>query len=208
MDLQGIKQDELAMKSGVSQATIHKLTSGKARESRKISKIADALGVNTDWLALGKGAKHPNKINESNAEYGPTLAPSRLVPIVGNAQLGDNGHWTEIDYPTGHGDGYINYPTKDNNAYAIRCVGDSMKPRIKNGEFVIVEPNTSPIPGDEVLVKSTDGRVMVKTLLYIRDDRVQLQSVNEAHPSIAVEKKDIIILHTVAAIVKSPHWIK
>lgn len=57
MERLGITQEELAEKANVSQSLIHKLTSGKAQESRKISQLAEALGVNTDWLATGKGDK-------------------------------------------------------------------------------------------------------------------------------------------------------
>ena len=58
MKERGYSQDQLAEKSGVSQTTIHKLIAGKALESRKLSNIADALNVNTDWLAKGKGSKY------------------------------------------------------------------------------------------------------------------------------------------------------
>jgi phage repressor protein C with HTH and peptisase S24 domain len=88
-------------------------------------------------------------------------------------------------------DGYINYPMRDPNAYALRCMGDSMRPRIREGEFVIIEPNSEPISGDEVLVKSLDGRVMIKTLLYQRDGRLHLLSVNEAHPLQSTPLEDV-----------------
>jgi transcriptional regulator with XRE-family HTH domain len=58
MDRLGMTQEELAKKANVSQALIHKLTSGKALQSRKISQLAAALNVNTDWLATGKGDKN------------------------------------------------------------------------------------------------------------------------------------------------------
>lgn len=54
----GYTQAMLAEKTGMAQASIHKLTSGKALESRKISLIANALGVNTAGLLLAK-AKNP-----------------------------------------------------------------------------------------------------------------------------------------------------
>ncbi|MGZ5053406.1 MAG: XRE family transcriptional regulator [Methylobacter sp.] len=215
MEKTGLKQEELAQKAGVSQALIHKLVSGKALESRKISKIAAALGVNTDWLANGgdfiegvvivRELQGPQNI-ESNGDFAHEIRRMVKVPVVGTAQLGDNGYWSEIEYPVGHGDGYINYPTNDANAYAIRCRGDSMKPRIKDGEFVIVEPNTEPRPGDEVVVKSYDGRAMVKTLLFIRDGRVHLMSINEAHPPQSIPLEEVEKMHYVAATARKGAW--
>jgi transcriptional regulator with XRE-family HTH domain len=61
-----LSQDSLAEKAGVSQTTIHKLLTGKALESRKISKIAEVLGVSTDWLAMGKGDKNTLGGNSDN----------------------------------------------------------------------------------------------------------------------------------------------
>lgn len=129
------------------------------------------------------------------------------IPVVGGARLGDNGHFVELEYPAGHGDGYIDIPSSDPNAYALRCEGDSMSPRIKHGEFVIVEPGHAVVAGDEVVVKASDGRVMVKTFLYRRDGRVHLDSVNEAHPRVAIDEAQIDALHYVGAIAKASRWV-
>ena len=59
-----------------------------------------------------------------------------------------------------------------------------MRPRIKAGEFVIIEPSHECVNGDEVLIKRKQGRVMVKELLYMRDGSYHLGSVNEAHAKI------------------------
>ena len=143
----------------------------------------------------------------ANAEVVGEVRSGARIPVVGTAQLGDNGHFVELEYPAGHGDGYNDLPSRDPCAYAVRCRGDSMSPRIKHGEYVIVEPGTEAQPGDEVLVKATDGRVMVKQFLYRRDGRVHLVSVNDAHPSIAIEEDAIESLHYVAAIAKSSRHI-
>lgn len=129
------------------------------------------------------------------------------IPVVGAARLGDNGHFVELEYPAGHGDGYLDIPSNDPNAYALRCEGDSMSPRIKHGEFVIVEPGHAVAPGDEVVVKASDGRVMVKTYLYRREGRVHLLSVNEAHPQVAIDEAQIDAMHYVGAIAKASRWV-
>ncbi len=173
---------------------------------KKIFLVARTHGFSSDWIFDGNGNKYSNNINKPNYSYAPDLGVCRKIPVVGIAQLGDDGYWCEIDYPPGHGDGYINYPSKDAQAYALRCTGDSMNPRIRNGEFVIVEPNMEPIPGDEVMVRSTDGRVMVKILLYKRNGRVFLQSINDAHPSLSLAIDEIDSIHPIAGIIKSALW--
>ncbi|HGM7087287.1 TPA: helix-turn-helix domain-containing protein, partial [Pseudomonas aeruginosa] len=44
MAMRNLKQETLAEAAGVSQNTIHKLTSGKAQSTRKLIEIAAALG--------------------------------------------------------------------------------------------------------------------------------------------------------------------
>lgn len=46
-------QGALAKASGVSQPTIWRLVNGSAESSKRLVNIANALGVDTDWLANG-----------------------------------------------------------------------------------------------------------------------------------------------------------
>jgi phage repressor protein C with HTH and peptisase S24 domain len=137
---------------------------------------------------------------------GEAVNTAKKLPVVGTAQLGDNGFFVELEYPVGFGDGYVEHSTQDKDAYALQCKGDSMRPRIKPNEFVIVEPNTKVSNGDEVLVKCVKGRVMVKELLYTRDGEVHLGSVNESFAKITIPLADIESMQYVGAIVKSSKW--
>lgn len=138
----------------------------------------------------------------------PAPEPYRKIPVVGTAQLGEDGFHLEMGFPVGHGDGFVSYASRDPNAYALRVKGDSMRPRIKPGEFVLVEPNQPPQAGEEVLVRTKDGRVMVKVLDFHRDGIVQLSSINEQHRPITLEETDIELLHFVAAIVKAIRYYR
>lgn len=199
---------DLARYCGVKPPSVSDWLSGKTKMigGKNAAKVCEFLRINHDWLFDGKP---PSGLeDESNAEQAPALGAFRKLGVVGTAQLGDNGYWAELEYPVGHGDGYVEYPSKDPQAYALRCNGDSMKPRIKHGEFVIIEPGHQVVNGDEVLVKCREGRVMVKELLYIRDSIVNLGSVNEAHGRITIPQRDVETIQYVAAIVKSALWVQ
>ncbi len=208
MDLRKWNAYDMEDRSTVPQPTTNRFLKGKQNDPRDatVKKWATALGISEAQL---RGLSITNTPDPAQrVEAGPALGEFSAIPVVGSAQLGDNGHWSELEYPVGFGDGHITYPTRDKNAYALRCHGDSMKPRIRDGEFVIVEPNSEPIPGDEILLKTHDGRVMVKTLLYQRDDKVHVMSVNEAHPPQAFNLAEIDKIHLVAAIAKKALWHK
>jgi phage repressor protein C with HTH and peptisase S24 domain len=167
--------------------------------------LQQAFGVNPVWLVMGKGDKR--LAVPHNDEFNPIpITKWSSIPVVGTAQLGDNGHWSDLEYPVGHGDGYIDFPTGDKDAYALRCEGDSMKPRIQAGEYVVIEPNQPVEPGDDVLMKSKDGRVMIKRFLYKRAGRTHLISVNDAHPPMAFSDDEIERLHFVRAICRPSAW--
>lgn len=203
----GLTSSEIAAVTGVGIDTASQWLEGEGPEidlAQAVS-LQNAYGVNSVWLTKGMG--DPGIAVRYTDEFRPIpITKWRAIPVVGRAQLGDNGHWADLEYPVGHGDGYIDFPTQDPNAYALKCEGDSMRPRIKAGEFVVIEPNQPIEPGDEVLVKSKDGRVMVKEFLYTRSGRTHLISANDAHKPIALADDEIEKMHFVRAICRPSSW--
>lgn len=124
-----------------------------------------------------------------------------MTKILGCAKLGDmDNHFVPIEYA---GDGFLQHQSADLNAYALMCFGDSMTPRIKHGEYVVIEPNHTITPGDEVLVVDKKGSVMIRTWMYTRDGMAYFLSVNEAVKSFGIPVEDIERMQFVSAIVKS-----
>lgn len=207
-----LSQKDLADATGLSQTTISDIERGRNDGSREIVALAKVLRVQAQWLAYGLQPKAlgMDETGHDNIVHGIKLHPRTLakIPVVGTAQLGDDGYWAEMDYPTGHGDGFVEFYCQDDNAYAVRCRGSSMMPRIRDGEFVVLETKASPIPGDDVLVKHMDGRVMVKRYLYERDGMIHLMSINEAYPPHAFPRSEVEIFHKVCGIATSSHWVQ
>lgn len=146
---------------------------------------------------------YPLPLNPShfNAGEAQELRQGRYVAIVGIGQGGPDGYISINDYTPGDGDGFIYTYSPDPGAYGIRVRGDSMRPRIKSGEYIVAEPNVEAQPGDDVVVRLRDGRALVKEMLWVRDDEVSLGSVNNGIPSITMPLNEIESIHRVAAIV-------
>lgn len=134
----------------------------------------------------------------------PQQRPKKLetVPVLGKAMLGQDGFFDAMDYPMGHGDGYLEIPSNDEAAYALRVVGSSMHPRIKNGEYVLIEPSHQYLPGDEVLVRTKDGRAMVKEFIYARDGQHRFDSISDGYPPVFLDDEEVVAVHYVAGILK------
>lgn len=197
----GRNQAGLAKACGIKAPSVSAWLSGKTKkiEGANLLRAAIYLNVYPEWLATGLGPMQPkphsgtlNSDDEVGNESG--LRTYRRLPIVGEVQGGDNGYLMELEYPVGQGDGYVEWPTRDTTAYAVRVRGDSMYPRYRAGEFVIVEPSIEPQPQDDVIVVCVDGRKMLKLLNWINADEVQLLSLNNGYPPITLQRKDITSL--------------
>jgi DNA-binding transcriptional regulator YiaG len=202
----GLDADAFAMKANIPPAHVRAwLSDGGPISLEDAVAVQSAYGYSSTWVFARIGDKMATIVH--NDEYRPRpLGKKKALAVVGMAQLGDNGFWADIEHAVGHGDGYIDWPTNDPDAYALECDGESMRPRIKPGEFVIVEPNHAFQPGDEVLVKSKDGRVMVKEFAYKAQGRYHLLSINETHGKISLGDDEIEKMHYVAGIAKRSMW--
>lgn len=146
-------------------------------------RLAKELALLTD-SAVAKGDPHSTTVRPSsntkgweklttNVAAAPALRPSSRVPVVGQVKAGRDGYLEESAY-----EGEIEYWTGDRNAFALRVQGDSMHPRYRAGEFVIVSPSIEPLPHTDVVVTLKSGRKLLKQLNWIREDELQLLSIN------------------------------
>lgn len=142
----------------------------------------------------------------SNVSGEPMPVKTGSVPVVGKAMLGPEGYFEAIDYPVGHGEGFLNIYSSDPEAYGLRVVGNSMNPRIKNNEFVLIEPNREYVAGDEVLVKTAKGQAMIKEFIYYRDGQYRFDSVNADYDPIFIHEDEVEDVQYVGAIVKSSRF--
>jgi len=184
--------------------------------------IAPALDVSITELTSDIGSQElPVAINEFDVgvvnrppagsdqsalrPVGP-IKPGR-VPVVGSAKLGTDGYFEALDFPVGHGDGYLLIHSDDPESYGLRVIGDSMHPRIKNGEYVLIEPNKSFVTGDEVMVQTDDGRSMIKEFIYLRDGVYRFDSVNQDHGPLHINQDVVTKVHLVGGILKSSRFV-
>lgn len=212
-----VNPTSLSRDSGVPQPTIFRMLNGESSDPRTstLAPIAAYFGVSLEDLRSMpygpfkikyrvRSSKRDDTIDDAaseTAEETLQLKKFKEVPIVGTVQGGIDGYLDEFEYPVGYGDGAIDYPTTDINAYALRVRGESMRPRIKSGEYIVVTPNTQAQPGDDVVVICNDGRKMVKELLYYREDEITLGSINSSFQPISLLKQDIKAIHFVAGII-------
>lgn len=200
---------ELARAAEVSSASVTHWLSGATKEMsyESAKALQAATGYRADWLIYGKGPKRlePAQQQDDGPVYAGRRSGVRSVPIVGLAKMGDRGFYEEISSIPGAGDGQIEIATADPNAYGLRVRGNSMAPAIRDGWYVLVEPNAAPAVGEYVLVKVKDGQRMVKELLYQRPDCIEVLSVNNGERT-TIYNDDLESIQAIAAVVPPSKW--
>jgi len=195
IQVSGLKKGEIAAKCGVANSAVTQWLSGESKSLKpeNLFALAKATGFRAQWLAVEEGPE----LIESNVEPGPPItSPYREVKIVGTAQMGAEGYWHALD----DGEGFVDVPSKDPGAYALRLRGDSMAPAIRSGWIAVCEPNGRLVPGEYVMIRLVDGECMLKELLYSNDVEVSVMSLNAAYGRRTIPMEQIEQMHYVGHI--------
>lgn len=139
----------------------------------------------------------PTDQAQSNVEPALELKKSRRIPITGSVRGGDEGYLVQDNTP----DGWVEYWTGDPHAYALRIRGDSMHPRYRAGEYVVITPSIEAQSGRDVVVKLTNGKCLLKQLNWARSDEVQLLSINNGYAPMTIPREEIECINRVAGAV-------
>ncbi len=76
--------------------------------------------------------------------------------------------------------------------YVIRVTGDSMEPRIEDGDLVLVDYSKEPRPGN-IVIALINGAAVVKK--YLRQKgRVILRSMNPRYADIEIKETDQFLI--------------
>lgn len=200
---------ELARSAEVTPATVTFWLNGttKSIKGEKAVLVEKATGYRANWLITGKGSKRIDSAQplDPSPVYAGRRSGVRSIPIVGTAKMGEDGYYEEISSIPGAGDGHVDMATGDPDAYGLRVRGSSMAPAIRDGWYVLIEPNAAPAVGEYVLVKLRDGRKMVKELLYQRRDSIEVLSVNNGE-RLTIYAEELEAMQAVAAVVSPSKW--
>lgn len=173
----GFSPSGLAKRAGLDPTTFNrsKRITPEGRErwpsTESLSKILDATGADlNELMALVR--------NAGKDKY----EPASPIPLIGFAQAGAGGFFDDGGFPVGGGWDQIPFPeVKDENAYALEVTGDSMLPLYRDGDIIVVSPNSGVRRGDRVVVRTMDGEVLAKILTRRTAKTVELESLNKAH---------------------------
>lgn len=194
----GMSASGLAKRSGLDATTFNRskrtMPDGRARwpSTESLAKVLDATGASLEaFTALVTGARA--------MPGGSRIAgTARRIPLIGLAQAGSEGFFDDGGYPVGGGWDEVSLPEiGDPHAYALEISGESMEPVFRDGDHVVVSPAAPIRRGDRVVVRTLKGEVMAKQLARRSARRVELRSLNPAHPDYTFDLSDVTWMHRI-----------
>ncbi len=183
----GLSQAQLSARVGVSQQAVGKWENGKSSpDPDTLTALAKLLGVSTDDL-LGK-APAPS----FSLPYAQTG-----IPVVGTVRAGYGALAYEEDYGTELAS------VKDPSSYFYLVVkGDSMEPRIQEGDLALVHKQPTLDSGDLGVLIYGEGEGTLKRYL-VRGSSVVLQPFNPDYEELVLSGEELEHLHVVGKVVKT-----
>jgi len=186
----GLSIRELEAKSGLGNATIDKWKEKSKPSMKTLQKIADALDVSVDYLMGNSEFKNRNDmINHwmQTTDQGELARTSTMIPVLTIVRAGIPNHELDPDDVID----YVPYPEGSHGTlFACQITGNSMSPRIQNGDVVIFKKQSDAETGDIVIAK-VDGEDACCKRLIKNKDTITLQSLNPDYAPMTFNRDEI-----------------
>ncbi|MBQ8647508.1 MAG: helix-turn-helix domain-containing protein [Oscillospiraceae bacterium] len=185
----GLSQRELGAHVGVTQQMVGKWEKGSSTpDPSMLARIAELLEVSVDAL-LGV---------ETPEDARPVSRYDRFrIPVVGTVKAGYGALAFEEDY----GSEYADVKDPDNYFYLV-VRGDSMEPRIQDGDLALVHKQPTLDNGDLGVLVYGDGEGTLKKFV-VRGNAVVLHPFNPAYEDLVLRGEELEQLHVVGKVVKT-----
>ena len=169
----GLSQDQLAAALGVSRSAVSMYeTSQREPDFETCEAIADFFNIDMDYL-LGRSDVERKVVAAAPIPPGFEPLPEMVqVPLIGSIACG-----TPI-LAEGNIESYVGIPAAWRADFALTCHGDSMAPKICDGDIVCIRKQATVEPGEIAAVRI--GEEATLKHFYQSGEVVQLVAENAA----------------------------
>ena len=209
LDLRGMKQIELATRSGISKYSIsHYLKGDWEGKQDAVYELARALNVSEAWL-MGYDVPAERSAPKVSVQLDkkPTIPPGfmplpkmRKVPLIGAIACGDP--ITAIQ----NREGDVNAPVDMRCDFALKCQGESMiGAGIHDGDVVYIRIQPEVENGEIAAVRIGEEATLKR--VYLHHEYIELRPENPAFESIIRRREEMNDVQIEGKAVGWMHWI-
>ncbi|OZN24879.1 heme-binding protein [Actinobacillus seminis] len=198
MDRNGINQNDIADAIGKTQGAVgHWLTGKRKPNFDDVTKILDIVGAKKVLLNQDGTVED----FDNNAKF-TRIIKSYRYPLLSTIQA---GRFTEVEH-FNHVDELNQYEMIESqikaghNAFYLKITEDSMLPRFKDGDMVLIDPDIAPTPGKFIAAINPDGEATFKQYKQLGtiDDHgrphFKLVPLNDNYPTLSSEDHHIQLI--------------
>ncbi len=188
-------QTELSRLLGVTQQAVGKWETGRSTpDPQTVAHLAEILGTTADALLGLRETAMPGAVGRDAFEG----YEESLIPVVGTVRAGYGALAFEEDY----GKEYASVKDPQNYFYLV-VKGDSMEPRISDGDLALVRRQTTLDNGDlGVMVYGLDGEGTLKKYIQ-RGNAVVLHPFNPAYEDLVIKGEELDHLYIAGKVVET-----
>ena len=199
-----LDQTALAAKVDVATRTLQRWEKGEqVPDSNFLLRLARYTGVRVEWLLTGEGEMYhtlppKGKIIPLHKEQVLRKVSLVDVPLLSSVPAGKTAalfHPEQVER-------YVTVDNvKDPTAFALVVKGNSMAPRIEDGDIVVVSPQQEARNGDICVVRVSDEDVLKR--VKFEGSYVHLVPLNPDFEPVTVKKRDVMFVWKVVKVMKN-----
>lgn len=190
-----IKRRELAEAVAVSLPTLSDWLNGEITELKALNldrictffEIDSNAFLNSDFSSVGTRESEQS----AGSNWATNALKNRVIPVTG-CVFGVQNSPVRDETADSAKKKMLLYPARNPSAYAIQVETDDYRPRYKRRELLIVDPKALVEPGDEVLAKFQDGRIVPLVFNWRKGGIVQFVDINESGRPFTAQDSEIL----------------
>lgn len=197
-----IDQARLAARLDVATRTLQRWEKGEqVPDGNYLMRLAKIMGVSPEWLLAGSGSMHSQETSEKILPL-PMNRYKKVdlisLPLLSSVPGGAPSLMFHPEYVE-------KYITVDNvgdaGAFALEVKGNSMAPKIEDGDIIVVSPKLESRSGDICVVRVSDEDTVKR--VKVDGQLIYLIPLNPEYEPMAVKKKDVSFMWKVVKVIKN-----
>lgn len=191
----GISQSDVARRLGIRPQSVQAWEAGSTSPRRNhIPGLCDILGVSKQWLEFGFEIEFAGPAQKDSNVVSTTIQlRHKSVPIISWVHAGEL-HEAADPFPAGYADDYIQPSVSvGSHAFALKLEGNSMEPDYREGDLVIVDPDSPVFSGNFVVARKIATNEATFKKYVVDAGKHYLMPLNRQYDKIEMDHDWIII---------------